>query len=242
MFDSQEWSRTERKVFRRKHHYFTTLKYWQEYQSKFAYIDNKSQGLLAASGILIAVFLISLNYQFRTHHAVGSIELVKTLLAFLGFFCVVASSWALMRCFSTTAGQEFKQVQVSIGKFEDSLIAEESTKREAVIDWVLQEFKDLVEASPQDFEKCRSELEQKVTELVEASQSTSKPILLNFEEIRSELHDLIKELRARVENELDKRHRHYMTARYLVWAGIGLLGLHGVLMVWPAMQAVIGVT
>lgn len=246
-FVPEEWELKEEqrstiRQFRHDHHYFSFLEYWDDYQQKFGYIDNKSQGLLTAASISVAVYFFVIAEVSRLDIGEASFDnfdLIQIAIAAIGMILVVISCCLLLRvCFSTTADKKFHEMAAEIEKFENALMPSEGKKREAVLDWLFKEYRILISLPPEQFDRNRSAIKEHISRLSE--RSDDRKIFLNFSQIDKFLRNTLVQLRLRVETEVYTRHKAYWWSRTLLLWGISGILISTFLLISPAVGQVLG--
>jgi len=241
----------ELKGFRRQHHYISKLKNWASYKSTFDYLDSKSQGLLATSGILGAVFLLAFEQSLKES---GVPLFFDKPIAFygsaLGFILIVLAAVLLMQCFSARADRFIHGKQDLISEFEEGFGDKTEVELEAQIDAFVALYTDYVFAVPSacDFdgvsEKRVSEAEllrfwmcfsghwtgtvPSLEELCAWSESKTWRERETLTEYRRQLDRtdrLFRSLRFSVESEITRRRWYYMAAYRMIFVCLGLLAI-----------------
>jgi hypothetical protein len=208
----------KRAEFRRKHHYFPYLKYWETYEHKFDYLDNKSQGLLSISGILSAVFL--LQFTVISDMSWRGLEGFVSILCFgssaFGLLFVIRAQFVLLRCLSTTADSNFPTHSNEARKIEARVNAQsqgQSTDRNRVLESNLDIFLSLHRSMIQ---QIGTEHRKRETELQEIWHQIRKSESDEFKSFETSVSEFFGELRDTIEREVDERHLAYARARVCV--------------------------
>lgn len=215
--------RETRATFRHAHHYFSYLKYWNSYEAKFAYLDSKSQGLVAVAGILTAVFLLLITYTLDRQASTAIPSKLAVIVLFLSFsslISVVASQIILMRCFSTTGGGNFKNHDAEARKIEDLVKAklqDGQEERTRVLESHLDSFLSLHLKMIQSVDKDHQRLQEKLKGLWG---TIRKDPYHEFKDFDNRVSDFMGRLRDAIEGEINVRHRNYHAARSIVLASL----------------------
>ncbi len=207
--------------FRRLHHLFSYLKYWDIYQQKFAYLDAKSQGLLAMSAILTTAFAVLIGGSSGDEK--DNLHYFAVASSFAGMALLIGAQILLLRCFATTADKAFP-------KFEEEAIALEARvwhgggdtyfgrtrTLESNLDYFLACHLEMIQEIGPQHERLKESLEKVWVEI----RAKDEDSFASFEEAVS---SFFGRLRDAVEDEVSKRHDHYDLARKLVFFTLFLL-------------------
>lgn len=211
----------KRARFRRLHHYFSYLKYWDIYQQKFAYLDAKSQGLLAMAAILTAIFTVLIGgsaiFENDALHSLASWG------SFFGIFLLIAAQVLLLRCFSTTADSTFPSFDEEAAKLEMRICSGGGKNffgrtriLESNMDSFLTLHLQMIQETSNTSHFVNLRLKQKWEEIRANSDDT-------FESFEEDVSAFFGRLRDAVEDEVSKRHDDYHMARRLVLTSLFLL-------------------
>jgi uncharacterized membrane protein (DUF485 family) len=207
--------------FRRQHHYFNYLKYWDLYQQKFAYLDAKSQGLLAMSAILSAVFaiLIGGGVGFKN----PALSHFVTWGAIFGILLLISAQVLLLRCFSTTASVPFPTFDEEAIDLEARICSgggESYFGRTRTLEGNMDSFLNLHLKMIQETGKkqniTRLKLRRRWAE-VRANDEDS------FDVFEEDVSSFLGRLRDAIEEEVSKRHDNYHMARNLILISLFIL-------------------
>ncbi len=200
---------SRRADFRITHHYYPFLKNWKEHRANLDYLDNKSIGLLTASAILIAAFLVTIG---QSKSLVGDEwSYLVSLPAIGGTFLLLYAVTCTLRCLRTLVDEPKPDLQKRLREMEECLTAGEWRQREAGIDNILRELNMMSGAVG----SRRAEFRRRAAFLFEELSTNH----LQFDEFESLVRENFNEIRQDLEEEVEDRHGFLRSAaEAIIWS------------------------
>ncbi|MHA6344756.1 hypothetical protein [Roseivivax sp. CAU 1761] len=201
--------------YRRQFHFFNRLKYWEDYEKSFNYLDSKGRGLVSASSIFAAVYLFVLDIQLSRFPSEGgfwSVPLywIMLLTALATLLAIGVAILMLFRCFRTTADRRYSRHRPHMEQLEKAFTETGLHQLEAQIDR-------FVELHIASLVALRSE-RAKAREKLEAFWTENGVRNRTLDEALGQLEMYFRLLRVEVEGDIHDRHVSYRWAKRIMTA------------------------